>query len=68
MFGLVPFLGGLKNGKQVFRSEPPKLIATLLLLAVAALMIPTLAKELHTAADSHIEVLSVICSIALLTL
>lgn len=68
VFGLALFLGGLKNGKQVFRSEPPKLIVTLLLLAVAALMIPTLAKELHTAADSHLQTLSVICSIVLLTL
>ena len=61
VFGLALFLGGLKNGKQVFRSEPPKLIVTLMLLAVAALMIPTAAKELHTAADAHIEVLSVVC-------
>jgi Ca2+:H+ antiporter len=66
VFGLALFLGGIKNGKQVFRSEPPKLIATLMMLAVAALMIPTLAKELHSAAESHIEVLSVACSVVLL--
>jgi len=66
VFGLALFLGGLKNGKQQFKSEPPKMIATLMLLAVAALMIPTLAKELHSAAESHIAVLSVVCAIILL--
>jgi Ca2+:H+ antiporter len=66
VFGLALFLGGLKNGKQVFQSEPPKLIATLMLLAVAALMIPTLAKELHAPAEAHIGTLSVACSIVLL--
>jgi Ca2+:H+ antiporter len=67
VFGLALLLGGLKNGRQVFRSEPPKMIVTLMLLAVAALMIPTLAKELHSAAESHIEVLSIFCSLILLT-
>ena len=66
VFGLALFLGGLKNGKQVFKSEPPKLIVTLMLLAVAALMIPTLAKELHAPAEAHIGALSVACSLVLL--
>ena len=48
VFGMALFLGGLKNGTQTFKSETPKMIATLMILAVAALMIPTLAKELHT--------------------
>lgn len=66
VFGLALFLGGLKNGKQFFTSEPPKMIATLMMLAVAALMIPTLAKELHAPAEAHIGMLSVACSIVLL--
>jgi Ca2+:H+ antiporter len=66
VFGLALLLGGLKNGKQVFNSEPPKMIATLMLLAVAALMIPTLAHELHAPAGAHEAVLSVACSIVLL--
>lgn len=66
VFGLALFLGGLRNGKQVFASEPPKLIATLMLLAVSALMIPTLAKELHAPAEQHIGALSVACSVVLL--
>ena len=68
VFGLALFLGGLKNGTQRFKSEPPKMIATLMLLAVAALIIPTLAKELHTPAEQHIGKLSIACAIVLLVL
>lgn len=66
VFGVAIFLGGLKNGKQFFHSEPPKMIVTLMILAVAALMIPTLVKELHAPAEAHIGTLSVACSIVLL--
>ncbi len=68
VFGLALFLGGLKNGTQRFKSEPPKMIATLMILAVAALIIPTLAKELHTPAENHINNLDVVCAIILLVL
>jgi Ca2+:H+ antiporter len=66
VFGLALLLGGLKNGKQFFKSEPPKMIATLMLLAVSALMIPTLAKELHTPAANHIDNLDIAVAIILL--
>jgi len=68
VFGLALFLGGLKNGTQTFRSEPPKMIATLMILAVAALMIPTLAKELHTPAEAHVNTLDIVSAIVLLIL
>jgi len=68
VFGLALFLGGLKNGTQRFRSEPPKMIATLMILAVSALMIPTLAKELHTPAEAHVNTLDVVSAIVLLVL
>jgi Ca2+:H+ antiporter len=68
VFGVALFLGGLKNGTQTFRSEPPKMIATLLIIAVAALMIPTLAKELHTPAEPHVNDLDIVCAIVLLVL
>lgn len=68
VFGLGIFLGGLKNGTQRFNSEPPRMIATLMILAVAALMIPTLAKELHTPAEPHINKLDIACAIVLLVL
>lgn len=68
VFGLALFLGGLKNGTQRFVSEPPKMIATLMILAVAALMIPTLAKELHTPAEPHVNALDIVCAVVLLCL
>lgn len=68
VFGLALLLGGLKNGTQRFRSEPPKMIATLMILAVAALMIPTLAKELHTPAEQHVNSLDIVSAIVLLVL
>ncbi|MBX7169340.1 MAG: calcium/proton exchanger [Pyrinomonadaceae bacterium] len=68
VFGLALFIGGLKNGTQRFKSEPPKLIVTLMLLAVAALIVPTLAKEIHTPAEAHVDALSIACAIVLLVL
>ena len=68
VFGLALFLGGLKNGTQRFKSEPPKMIATLMILAVSALIIPTLAKELHTPAEPYVNSLDIVCAIVLLIL
>jgi Ca2+:H+ antiporter len=66
VFGLALFLGGLKNGTQRFKSEPPRMIATLMLLAISALIIPTLAKELHTPAEANINHLDIVLAIILL--
>ena len=68
VFGFALFVGGLKNGTQRFKSDPPKMIATLMLLAVSALIIPTLAKELHTPAEKHVDKLDIFCAIILLIL
>lgn len=66
VFGLALFFGGLKNGTQKFASEPPKMIVVLMLLAFAALAVPTLTHYLHTKADSHINTLNVLVAIVLL--
>lgn len=66
VLGLAFLLGGLKNGTQKFRSEPPKMIAILMFLAVAALLIPSLAHLLHTPAGTHASELSGVCSLVLL--
>ncbi len=68
VLGLAIFFGGLKNGTQRFNSEPPKMIVTLLLLAAAVLVVPTLAKELHTPAEAHILSLDIFLAIVLLVL
>ena len=66
VFGLALLFGGLKNGTQKFSSESPKMMATLMLLAFAALAIPTLAANLHTPAGEHINKLDVMVAIVLL--
>ena len=68
VFGLALFLGGLKNGTQRFKSDPPKMIVALMMLAAAALTVPTLAKELHTPAEAHIANLDIFLAIILLIL
>src|SRR5947199_5605315 len=62
VLGLAFFLGGLRNGRQRFASDTPRMIANLTLLAVAALAIPTLVSFLHTPAVGHEEALSVACA------
>src|SRR5215510_10402913 len=59
VFGLALLLGGLKNGTQRSRSEAPRMIVTLMMLAVSALIIPALAKMLHTPAEPHIDHLDI---------
>jgi Ca2+:H+ antiporter len=66
VLGLALLVGGLKNGTQRFRSEAPRMVATLMMLAVAALAVPTLAAGLHTPAAAHETALSVACAVVLL--
>ena len=66
VLGLAFFIGGLRNGTQRFRSDTPRMIANLTLLAVAALAVPTLVFGLHTPAAGHEEGLSIACAIILL--
>ena len=66
VLGLAFFVGGLRNGTQRFSSQAPRTIAILSMLAIAALVIPTLVNGLHTPAAGHQEVLSVACAVILL--
>src|SRR5262249_40839896 len=66
VLGLGILIGGLKQGRLRFDSESPRMIASMMLLAVAALVLPTLAFELHTPAAKHEEALSAACAILLL--
>lgn len=66
VFGLAIFCGGIKNGRQYFHSEPPKMYAIMMILAFAAMTIPTLAHFLHTPAANHIDTLDLVVSIVLL--
>jgi len=68
VFGLALFFGGIKNGTQRFVSEPPKMIASLMILAFAALAIPTLTRELHTSAESHLNAMDIYVAVVLLVI
>jgi Ca2+:H+ antiporter len=66
VLGLSFLLGGVKNGTQKFMSESPRAIVILMVLAVSALVVPTLAHTLHTPAEAHEETLSIASAIVLL--
>lgn len=66
ILGLSFVVGGVKHGRQHFGAEQGRMISLLLLLAVAALAIPSLTASLHTPAAGHEGALSIIVSIALL--
>ncbi|HET7456756.1 MAG TPA: calcium/proton exchanger [Gemmatimonadaceae bacterium] len=66
VLGLAILAGGLRHGTQRFSSEAPRMVATMMLLAVSALAFPTLAHQLHTPAEAHETVLSAACAVALI--
>jgi Ca2+:H+ antiporter len=66
VLGIAFVVGGLKHGTQRFGARPIRSIATLLLLAVASLVIPTLATEPGAPDAGHASELSVAVSIVLL--
>jgi len=66
VLGLAFFLGGLRHGTQRFASDAPRMIATLTLLAVAALAVPTLVSQLHTPAAGHEDGFSIASALILL--
>jgi Ca2+:H+ antiporter len=66
VLGLAFLIGGLRHGTQTFHAPSVRTLATLLLLAVAALAIPTLATAPGEPDAGHEVDLSVIVSIVLL--
>jgi Ca2+:H+ antiporter len=68
VLGLAFVVGGIKNGTQKFMSESPRAIVMLTVLAVSALVFPTLAHSLHTPAEAHEETLSIASGLVLLFL
>ena len=68
VLGAAFLVGGLKHGTQRFATESANRISLLLILSVAALLVPSLTAHLHTAAAGHEHALSVIVAIVLLVL
>ncbi|MCB9111979.1 MAG: calcium/proton exchanger [Anaerolineales bacterium] len=66
VLGLAFFLGGVKHGVQKFNSATPRAIVMLMVLAISALVFPTLAHSLHTPAEAHEVSLSIASAIILL--
>jgi Ca2+:H+ antiporter len=66
VMGLAILVGGIKHGRLHFHAESPRMIASLMMLAVTALAIPTLAQQLHTPAADHEGALSAACAVLLL--
>jgi Ca2+:H+ antiporter len=68
VLGLCFIAGGLKHGVQQLDSERARSSVVLMVLAVAALVLPSLASYVHTPAAGHEKSLSLIVSIVLLVL
>jgi Ca2+:H+ antiporter len=66
VLGLAFVVGGLKNGRQKFDGARARGLIALMLLAVAAMLVPSLASYVHTPAAQHERALSVIASVVLL--
>jgi len=66
VLGLAFMVGSAKHKVLVFDAVTPRMIATLLLLAVSALLLPTLAAELHLPAGQHEDKLALFCAGVLL--
>ena len=68
VLGLAFLVGGLRHGTQQLGSERARTIVVLMMLSVTAMVIPSLASELHTPAGGHEQTFSTIVSVVLLGL
>lgn len=68
VLGLCFVVGGVKHGTQQLDSRRARGIIVLLVLAVSAMVVPSLASYVHTPAAGHQSTLSLIVSIVLLVL
>jgi Ca2+:H+ antiporter len=68
VLGLAFVAVGLRHGTQTFGTARARMLSLLLLLSVAAWLIPSLTAALHTPAGGHEKTLSIITSVLLLVL
>lgn len=66
VLGLAFLVGGIRHGTQQFSASLARDTCALLLVAVAALLVPSIASRLHTPVSGHENDLSVIVSVVLL--
>ena len=68
VLGLSFTVGGLRHGPQSIDSQRARATAVLMLLAVAAMVVPSLANYVHTPAAPHEDAMSLVVSVILLVL
>lgn len=68
VLGLAFLVGGLKHGTQKLDSDRARSIIVLMVLSVAAMVVPSLTHYVHTPAAAHEKPLSLIVSVILLVL
>jgi Ca2+:H+ antiporter len=68
VLGLAFIVGGIKHGPQHLGSKRAREIAVLMVLAVGAMVVPSLAAHIHTPAENHVGALSLFVSVLLLVL
>jgi Ca2+:H+ antiporter len=66
VLGAAFLVGGLRHGTQRFDGERARTIAAMMLLAVVAMLVPSLTALLHTPAAGHERTLSVVVAVVLL--
>ena len=66
VLGLAFVVGGLRHGRQTFDGNRARTLVALMILAVAAMLVPSLASYVHSPASHHERALSVIASVVLL--
>jgi Ca2+:H+ antiporter len=66
VLGAASLSGGARYGTQRFRPEAPRMLVTLLTVAVGAVLVPTLAVHLNTPAAQHSQALSHATAVVLL--
>jgi Ca2+:H+ antiporter len=68
VLGLAFLVGGLRHGTQRIGSERARAIATLMILSVGALVLPSVAHYIHAPAGDHEQALSFIAAVVLLVI
>jgi len=68
ILGLAFVVGGLKHGRQRFAANDVRTLGLMLTLAVFILAVPSLTSALHTPAESHERMVSVVVSVVMLAL
>lgn len=68
VLGLAFIVGGLRHGNQRIDSERARATTVLMLLAVTAMVVPSLASYVHTPAAPHEDTIALVVAIILLVL